>query len=393
MVLGVVGAAGVAITLAVMTRRTEPQVATSGVLAEPSETPTPTAVVRRQDLTGKLQLPATSAAADAIVTPPAGRTVEALVPTGTQVASGDPVLRVSPDPTAVQDARQAVDDATTALGLATDAEESGTTLADQAESSARTALQRATDDLDELNRSTPPPASEAVTAAKRTVEDAETALDNVLTNNDIAADSAQRAVEAAQDDVDAAADRLAELEADTTTLTAPTAGTVSFDQTMTATISGDFAIVATALPLQQLRLTSGTLTATAQIEGVNGPQTIECATITVGGAAPPQAAASDSTGIDAGAGSGADASNGFGAVRCTADGSIPPIAGLQAQLRIEIQLASDALVVPDVAITYVDSRPTVTLVDGSVVPVEVGPTDGVLRVIDGVDDGAEVLVP
>jgi hypothetical protein len=205
------------------------------------------------------------------------------------------------------------------------------------------------------------------------LEDAELVL-RAARSSDAAGDSA-----AAQLEVDRAEEDLEALEATARDLRAPAAG-IFTPVTGGYEVRQGLAVVAPLEPLALLRVRSGELRGTAEVQTVSGSTSTECASMSfTEGAAP---AADGGEEDEAAAGS----------LVCTLGPELETVPRLPATVEVAIDLGTDVLVVPELAVGH-DERgdPFLLPVGGEPTPVELGPSDGVLRVVEaGVEEGAEV---
>lgn len=155
--------------------------------------------------------------------------------------------------------------------------------------------------------------------------------------------------------------------------------------------SGDAAVLRTAgvdvivdlNPIQELRLRSIPFTGLATIETVIGRRTVDCET----------------TWIERGVAAQDDSSEERGSIRCRLPSRVETTDGLRAHLVLSSQTIPDAVVVPNLYLGY-DAQADgyeVTIVESGTertVPVDVGPTDGVVRVItSALPVGAQLVLP
>jgi hypothetical protein len=131
--------------------------------------------------------------------------------------------------------------------------------------------------------------------------------------------------------------------------------------------------------VQALRLGSIALTGVASVETVVGQRQVECAAVSVVlGVANAE-------------------SDRVAELRCRLPRTVETAAGLRARLHVLGPLFAGATVVPNSAIGTDDGGYVVTiLVDGvkETVPIDVGPSDGVVRVVmTSLPDGAEIVPP
>jgi hypothetical protein len=229
------------------------------------------------------------------------------------------------------------------------------------------------------------PPAEAVTEAERREEDARLALSSAEGAGE---DLDASAVAAARLELARAREDLATLADTARDLTTPAAGT------FIATAGGyevqqGLAVRADVPALALLRLRSGELSGEAEVETVGGPERATCSALEVR-EAEGAAAASPSAGADGGEDAGAAAA---GSVVCSLGDDVQTVAGLPAVLSMTAVLGEDVLVVPELAVGHDEAgAPFLELVDGSQMAVRLGPSDGVLRIVGGVDPGTEVVL-
>jgi biotin carboxyl carrier protein len=228
------------------------------------------------------------------------------------------------------------------------------------------------------------PPADAVTEAERRVEDARLALSSAEAPG---AESDPAAVAAAELELDRAREDLATLEGTARDLVAPAAGTL-IATTGGYEVQQGLAVRADVPALALLRLRSGELSGEAEVETVGGPERAACSALDVR-EAEGDAAASPSAGEGA-AGSEAAVA---GTVECGLEAGIETVAGLPAVLSVTAVLGEDVLMVPELAVGHDDDgAPFVELLDGTRQPIRLGPSDGVLRIVGGIDPGVEVRV-
>ncbi|MFV0634277.1 hypothetical protein [Demequina sp.] len=188
---------------------------------------------------------------------------------------------------------------------------------------------------------------------------------------------AREQLEGAEEGVRIAAAQLAALESEAGAVTAPASGPLTADEAgATIAVSGvDVTVELTGI--QRLRLESMAIHGTASVETVVGQRDIACAALWV----------EDASDVDGAAGT----------LHCRLPATTQTVAGLRATLKLDSDVIEDALVVPDSALGMDDDGYTLTLMDDGdeeVVPVDVGPSDGVMRVIlTDVPVGATVIPP
>jgi hypothetical protein len=140
------------------------------------------------------------------------------------------------------------------------------------------------------------------------------------------------------------------------------------------------AVVAPLEPLALLRVRSGELEGAATVQTVSGSTEAACATVVVTEEA-----------ISGGGDEEADEPS-AGSLVCELDAALETVPGLPATIQVAIDLGTDVLVVPELAVGHDEAGAAFLLpVGGEATPVELGPSDGVLRVVaDGVEEGTEV---
>jgi hypothetical protein len=164
-------------------------------------------------------------------------------------------------------------------------------------------------------------------------------------------------------------------------------------------------VVAELAPIQALRLRSMPFKATATIETVIGQRTVSCAGLWLDNGETPQAGIKtiepipQSTAEDPAenALTSTDAGD-DNVLRCRLPAEVETVAGLRAVLKITSAVQTDVWVVPVAALNYDENTGasfiTVTQDNGSTqqINLKVGPTDGVVRVVEGAQlDSAMVL--
>lgn len=167
--------------------------------------------------------------------------------------------------------------------------------------------------------------------------------------------------------------QVALLRAQTGPLRAPSPGVLVGSRAHPALRSPGVNVVARLTPLQALRFRSASFTGTASVETVLGQQQVPCETLWIGSGDSPE-------------------------LLCRLPSYAETVPGLRATLTITTATIHDAVVVPNLALRYraTDDSYVVVLVDGGArrtVPVTVGVTDGVARVVTSrLPVGAKVLL-
>lgn len=186
------------------------------------------------------------------------------------------------------------------------------------------------------------------------------------------------AVSAKTSRVDAA--RLAHLGDAPNTVNAPIAGMVHVAESDDVSVAAPgMDVVVPITGIQQLRLSSVSIDASASVETVVGQRTIPCVDVWIGNAP------SDAEGVDA-----------SGSLRCRLPQIVETAPQLRATLHVTSQAIKDSIVVPDVMLGQDATGYVVTVIeDGkkTTVPVEVGPSDGVVRVITSKIPLGAMIVP
>lgn len=165
-------------------------------------------------------------------------------------------------------------------------------------------------------------------------------------------------------------------------LAAPVAGRFTLHQGRPAVVANGVDIVAALTPLQEMRYRSLRYLGQATIETPFGPRESPCRALWLD-AAPATAARSQASGSED-----TETSAVAGRLHCRLPGWAETAAGMRAQLTLRGVTVKDALVVPAIAVSYdpKTDQPFVTTVQGTEpkrVEVELGATDGVLRVVTG----------
>ena len=186
------------------------------------------------------------------------------------------------------------------------------------------------------------------------------------------------AISASANRIDAG--RLAVLDKHAPTIVAPIAGTVAVSPQGDVSItSSGIDVVVPLSGVQELRLAAIPINATVGVETAAGQRTFPCSFLWID----PER-------------SGADGS-GTAELHCRLPRIAETSAGLRASLSVNSPLIRDALVVPEAVLGNNEDGYTVTLMQNgtpSVVPVDVGPGNGVLRVIESdLPVGAIVIPP
>lgn len=282
--------------------------------------------VRRQALRSTLQLRARTATGQVGVATPEGMATTLLVSVGSPVVAGQPVARFDPPAQSLGDAQRKAEDA-------------------------RLALRQA------LAEAGVPEASATATFA---LEQARLTADR--------AEADLRALRNSAGVVDAPSDG---------TLVQLPSGALS--------ITSGRVVQAELRPLQLLRLRSGAMSGTANVETVTGLRMVPCLGITL----------SEGSGGTSEAGGVGDAgAEVAGVASCALEGDVETVDGLNATIEVEISLGEDVLVVPALAVAYDDDGSPFVLrrTDGRSerVGVSLGASDGVLRVVEGLQEGDQV---
>lgn len=179
--------------------------------------------------------------------------------------------------------------------------------------------------------------------------------------------------------IDAA--RLAVLGNDPAAVTSPVSGVVQLSDTDGVSVAAPGIDVVVAITgIQQLRLSSVVIQAQATVETVVGQRTVACDYVWTGESRP-------SSGDTVAAAS----------LRCRLPRIVETAPGLRATLHVTSRVIPDAVVVPDMMLGQNATGYTVTIVENgakTTVPVDVGPSDGVVRVIiSELPVGATIVPP
>lgn len=366
--MAVVGTAGllVAATLAVQSRR--------GIEAAPpnataEQSVATEAVVRRQDLRVTLQLTAVTARSEVAITAPDDSVLELTVAEGTKVATGDLIGRVVSTMHDPADARSAVADAELALNIAELDRSKAVDDANRALDSARQTMTRL-----QSRPLNDPADAEEVAIADAVYRQAEANLKDATERGDLDVDQATGQLR------DRNAD-LAKAESSAMPVLATSAGTLRRTGPSTAAIDVGLVVRAQLLPTQLLRLRSGTATATATVETTGGKRQIPCREVLLSDASAPSPSSDSVNDLEASG----------GRLDCRLTEALDTVPGLSATVTVAIDFGSGVPVVPELAISFDDDgSPYVLTTAGRRIPVELGVSDGVLRVVEGVDVGTAV---
>lgn len=186
-------------------------------------------------------------------------------------------------------------------------------------------------------------------------------------------------------DIDVA--RLAQLRRSEGDVLAPSDGRLVLDPVPRLEVGGTD-VVTPLTPMQRLRLDSDSFTARASVETIMGSRTVDCIAVWIEDGL----AGSPDAGDDSGPAP-------AGEVHCRLPVHIETAPGLRATFALTGTTITAATLVPNLFIGYdTDAdRYTVRIDDGSgprTVPVTVGLTDGVIRVVEtDLPDGAVLLMP
>jgi hypothetical protein len=176
-----------------------------------------------------------------------------------------------------------------------------------------------------------------------------------------------------------ARNRLSDLERRLQPMVAPIAGTIEVagSQTMISVAGTDAVVQAT--PIQWLRLRYEQLEGDATLETSLGTRTVRCDALWF-----------EVTDAD-------DPEDGAVALRCRLPRTVESVAGMRAHLVVRSEVIPDATLVPNSAIGLAADAYTVTIEkDGTetVVEVDVGPSDGAMRVVrTELPEGARLVAP
>lgn len=162
------------------------------------------------------------------------------------------------------------------------------------------------------------------------------------------------------------------------TITAPVSGTIALNEGSLSLTAPGVVVTVPLTGIQQLRMDSVDLSATASVETIAGRRTVACAYLWI------DALTSNADGNAA-------------SLNCRLPQVVETVGGLRAQLHVTSPVIKDAVVVPEAMLGQDDSGYTVTVVqDGkpAVIGVDVGPGNGVVRVITSqLPVGAEIVRP
>ncbi|MCU1677616.1 MAG: hypothetical protein JWM93_2374 [Frankiales bacterium] len=158
---------------------------------------------------------------------------------------------------------------------------------------------------------------------------------------------------------------------------APVTGVLDVINGVPSIRSAGIDVVAAITPVQQLRYQSTLLTGTATIQTVVGMQAVKCLSVWMSSMPGVEAPTTTTTG--------AARTIGASSLHCRLPAYAETAGGLQSALSVQSETLRDVTVVPAVAIGYDDTVDGyyVIIADGThrKVPVEVGATDGVVRVV------------
>lgn len=180
------------------------------------------------------------------------------------------------------------------------------------------------------------------------------------------------------------ADRLKSLGAHAGDVLSPVPGAVRVSADLVSVLTKGIDVVVVLTGIQELRLSSLTISGQATVETVAGQRTVSCQALWTEDDVTTDPAATDT-------GDGISAQ-----LRCRLPQVVETVPGLRAQLHVTSATIAGALVVPDTMLGYDQTGYTVTLrQDGRniTVPVDVGPSDGVVRVVTTDLPVGAVLVP
>ncbi|WP_183407932.1 hypothetical protein [Nocardioides marmoriginsengisoli] len=175
-----------------------------------------------------------------------------------------------------------------------------------------------------------------------------------------------------------AASRLAGLEAQQREVRAPVDAVLHASGRAPSFAAPGLDVVAALTPIQYLRYLSMPFSGTAQVETVLGPTTVRCAALW-------------STPVEA-------TNESAAALHCRLPAGVQTAPGLRSTVTMRSTELKDVLLAPNLSIGYDErtDRYSVSVIrDGDVVrvPVEVGVTDGVVRVIRGAVRAGDQLAP
>lgn len=365
----VISAVALALTAAAMVW-SWPQADTPPPAAPPPEPVATEAVVRRQDLHVTLHLSAQTARSEATIAAPAESVLELHVPDGTTVLTGNAIGRVLSAAHDPADAEQAVADAVSMLAAA-ELDSS------KAVGDARRELEVARQAVERLRvRPTDDPATaDEVAAADAAHRQARAALDHATAHGALS-------VAQANDQLARRRDDLAAAEAAATPVIASATGMLRRTSPSTASIDVGLVVRSELLPTQLLRLRSGAATASATVETTGGKRQVPCTELTLSdGSLVASSAMPD------------DPRSVGGTLECRLSEVLDTVPGLPATIAVSVDFGTDVPVVPEIAIAFDDDgAPYVVTTSGTRVPVELGASDGVLRVVRGIDEGTEVVL-
>ena len=176
-----------------------------------------------------------------------------------------------------------------------------------------------------------------------------------------------------------AAQQLEQLTANQGPIAAPLTGRVTYGAGDWFIESPGIDVVVDISPIQALRLRYEDLAGEATVETVVGQRTVSCESLWF----------EDATDLDAGITE--------VALHCRLPNTVETVAGLRSRLSVSTPVIPDATVVPNIMIGTDSSGYVVTIVEGGderTIPVDVGPSNGVVRVIlSELPDGAELVLP
>jgi hypothetical protein len=356
------------------------------------------ATVQRQTLSSGLVLQASTRRLSVVLQVPDGLDATYMAMDNADVAKGDVILRFQITAASAGTERATLEDAEFGLRDAQTAQRSAVSTADLAVEKATAGLAKAREGQrlallpPEVDGLVVAAAKQAVTDAEFGLRDAQTAQTSAVTTADLAVEKATKLIERSHAIQSASGAKAG-------VVLAPFAGRVAVQADHQVRLDGAYAVDAELLPLQMLRLQSGEITATARVETVNGSHVVACTEVALLDTTNPVAAAVQS--IPSAPIPSASALNAplklatptAPMLSCTPTRALNAISGLRAELDVRIQVGVDVLVLPDAAITTTSDGGTfVTRTDGSIVPITVGSSDGILRVVSGIEEGAQVTV-
>ena len=216
------------------------------------------------------------------------------------------------------------------------------------------------------------------------------ALDSAVSKGQVVGEAAvapdiREALEAGAETSSIDRSRLGQLLALEGPLTAPVGGVLAVEDDLPVVRSPGINVVVDLTPLQDLRYQSIAFTGRAVIETVIGERNVPCLAVWV---KKTEVLEPDPF-----------SHRGASELHCRIPSHIETAPGLRAQVRLASQLVEDAVVVPNIYIGYDETTDGyyLTIVDNgttSRLPVVVGVTDGVVRVITTpVPVGAELALP